>query len=275
MQTWHLTLASRDRDHLWNDEHDLLRIVRHLAHLGGDSLVAFCVVDDHLHSFHHGPRRRVGQVASGITQTIATPTEPAFIKEVRGRSYRTWLLRYILTQVLKHGIPGPPALWHGSSFLDLIGARVLDGFDRGTIERVLPRSRVDGIFTELGLAAEPIHALEDLEGIGAAELVRAAGASLGCGRGAGTRQPHEVDARHLAAWLGRQLDLPTGELGAELKRSTRTVRMLAARRPPDEHIDALRTRLALERRVAELSPQVTWSPKGNGGRPPGGSNSPT
>lgn len=255
MDTWHLTIASRDRDHLWADERELLRLVQHLTQLGGPSLVAFCIVDDHLHSFHVGPRRRVGAVASGMSQTIATATEPAFIKEVRGRSYRNWLLRYILTQVLKHRLPGPPALWSGSSFLDLVGARLLPGFDRTVVTHVLPRTRVDFIFQELGLTAEPILPGDELCDTTVHELTMAAMATLGVNSAMSGKAAQLVAARRLAAWAARAHGLSATELARYLDLDPSSVRRLARSRPPASHVDALRTRLALERRL--ITPQVS------------------
>jgi hypothetical protein len=62
------------------------------------------------------------------------------VKPVEDRDHYERLVRYLLVQPSKHELPVHPALWEGPCFLDPVGARLIDGFDRQRLVQVLPRS---------------------------------------------------------------------------------------------------------------------------------------
>jgi hypothetical protein len=56
---------------------------------------------------------------------------------------------YLLKQPVKHGLDVHPALWTGSCFLDLIGARLIPGFSTAPLRAALLASlQVESVSTE-------------------------------------------------------------------------------------------------------------------------------
>jgi hypothetical protein len=149
---WHLTVATRGRVPLFPLERRLAA-VRLLVRVAPRTLL-FEVADDHLHLAVKADRRAAGGIASGMARALAAfgaaPLQPVHFKEIDGRSHLERLIPYFVRQGEHHGLQRE-ALDAGSVFADLIGARVLPGFDLGLLHGELPR---------LDLRAEALDALE-------------------------------------------------------------------------------------------------------------------
>jgi hypothetical protein len=204
-------------------------------------VLLFSVVDTHVHAVLHGADRwSRAAVSRALSVAVACRGEPAVAKPVVGRSHLQSLVRYLLVQPAHHGLELPVARYEGSCFFDLIGARLLDGFDPGAIRAHLPRLRDRDLLGIVGLdALEPLG----VDGQALPALVAAARGVYGAvGRG---RPAHEVAARMLAAQAARRAGFDLEAISVALATSPRTVRRALAAAPDERHWRALGLQLAL------------------------------
>lgn len=262
MTIYHLTQSVRGRLALARDEAERRILVRELAAAGRERLLVFGLVDDHLHAAIEA--ERPGYVARDFRRVIRDrrpelPLKVPNLEVVDSRAYLIRLLRYILEQPRKHGMPGPPALWTGGCFQDLVGARLLPGFSPARLANELPRFRLREVFDAVGLDPVPLPGVTDgeLRRVGAERLVDLAAGVFAVGpRLAGKSRPVTA-ARRLAAQVARLTGIRTRAIAEALGTSLRAVRYHVQGQPDQRGIDALRRRLALEvaaAKVAQLSP---------------------
>ncbi len=254
MDCSHLTFSSDGRLPLFPDETTRRAAIRCLARTAGQEIALFCIVDDHLHLVLLAPRARVGRLAQALAVSLrtiaATKLDPARISAVETRAHLQWLVRYVLTQPAHHGLTAAPALWSGSCFQNLVGARQVPGLTL-QITKALPR-----------LTQRELHKLVDLppaklkpatnnavRTAGAARLVAAAGASLAVGPTLEGNKSAVVQARRAAAQLAAAAQIPATEVAWALGATPRAARRLKQPAVPATTIKALRLRLALEDRV--------------------------
>lgn len=253
----HLTFATEGRHVLFADEASRRAAVRALTRVRGVRILLFCVVDDHVHVVFWARPSRQGALKKAFHNVLAPVAQvrvlPGRLRRVNGRSHLWWLVRYLLAQVVKHGLSAHPALWCGSCFLDLIGARWLPSLVLH-ITDALPRLTRGEVLAAVGLDRMP-RPLEDAEirGLGARRLVAAAAAAA-CAEPAlrGNRQ-EVVQARRAAVRLGVAAGMTVSELAWALGASTRTVQRLKHADVEEALIEAVRVRLALEE-VVDRSP---------------------
>lgn len=254
MQSYHLTFASDGRQALLPDEGLRRQALHTLARTVGDRVVLFCIVDDHVHVVLLCEAERVGVLSRALLLALRPLTgpalAPAFVRPVEGRGHLEWLVRYVIEQPAKHGLPGHPALWPGSCFPDLVGARRLPGLSLGLrLGQVLPRFRLRKVYEYAGLAPEPLQPIDPYtqRGLGIRRLVDAASAALAADPALKGHSDLVVGARitiaHLAtAW-------PTAELAWALDITPQAARRLRTRPVDEADLRAVRLRLALEERV--------------------------
>ncbi len=256
MLLWHLTFSSEERDPLFPNEAVRRRAVCALGRVAGSELVLFCVVDDHVHVVVLCGRARCGRLAAGLHRALSrltpVPMAPAHRRQVDGRSHMQWLVTYILSQSQKHGLAVHPALWSGSCFVDLLGARVVPGLSLRLTD-ALPRFRLRSVFEVLGLPVQPIAPATDelVRAGGAARLVAAASSALAVGPVLPGKAPRIVAARRIVCKLGRAAGIPASEIAWALGTSTRTTRRHAAAPSAQGLATAVRIRIGLEH-VAQL-----------------------
>lgn len=125
-------------------------------------MLLFCVMPDHVHLVLLCNRDRAGRIAQAANLALARIAgpgmQPAHIRAVEDASHPASLLPYVLRQLGHHGLPGHAALWDGSVFQDLIGARLLGGF-RANLVRAQPTFRLRDALAAVGLPLEPIQSL--------------------------------------------------------------------------------------------------------------------
>jgi len=253
MDLVHVTIATRGRAALAPGEADRRRVVRALGRGHGARLVLFALVDDHLHAVIEALRARLA--ARGVRATLEAATgaglEPPFLRPVETRRHLERLVRYLLTQPSKHGLREPDALWTGSAFLDLVGARCLPGFDPGLLRRHLPRLRLREVFGAVGLEPTPLRPANDeaLERLGPRALIDLASAVHAAPPDLPGRSAEVVAARALAVQAALGVGVPAATLAGLLGRTAHSVRRLAKVSVDPRAVRALRTRLALEERV--------------------------
>jgi len=143
MDIQHITLtAGQDnRLPLFPDDAAYLEALHRLGAVCLGCVALFALVGEHLHLVVQASREKAGRLAQAsirtLTPIVATPFASSHIRPVKNRSHMRWLLRYLLEQAAKHGMPGHPALWVGSCLPDLVGARIIEGLTL-CISMVLP-----------------------------------------------------------------------------------------------------------------------------------------
>jgi hypothetical protein len=235
------------------------RAVLALARVAAGSLVMFCIVDDHLHLVLVGSRARAGRLGRAISLALrplaAGPMQPAFRRPVVERHHLETLVDYALGQPVRHGLPGHPALWTGSSYLDLVGARYLPGLEL-RLREVLPRLTRGRLHASVGIGREPVRpaSLADIRRLGAYALPAAAAAALAAPDGLGGNERPARTARLAVVRLGRTAGIRPSEIADAIGIRPRSARKLAHRPVDARAVHAIRLRLALEARVAGLGP---------------------
>jgi hypothetical protein len=219
-------------------------------------MVLFCVVDDHVHvvlfcAVDQEARLRVG-ILFALRSLASAHIEPAYPRPVKTRSHLNWLLRYVLTQPVHHGLQVSPALWSGSCFQDLSGARVLAGL-KLRITEAIPRLQWSKVLSIVGLPGDrglsPATNMEVREA-GAARVVVAVASALGVGPSLAGKRSLVVHARRAAIALCDQAGITRTEVCWALGLPPRSARRLAKDPVDPVVLRAARLRLTLERVVA-------------------------
>lgn len=254
MGFWHLTLASDGRQPLFGSEEQRRRALRALARIARVELVLFCIVDEHLHALLWCDRARLGVIRSALTRAIAAcsgaPVGASRVRPVATRSHLQWLLRYILAQPDHHDLPDHPALYTGSCYQDLAGARMIEGLSLKAFE-AYPRLRLADLNEIVGLERLPAPAsLEQVRQAGAPSLLAAATVALGIGPTLDRKTAAAVNARRAVARIGAEAKIATADLVWVLELSASSVRRLRGEPVDEKVLGAVRLRLALHRACA-------------------------
>lgn len=253
MECAHLTFSSSDRLPLFVDERLRRLAVRRLCTVVGHALVLFCVVDDHIHVVlvrDGRPWRRLAQsVLFALRPVSQSELQPAHITPVEGRRHLRRLVDYLLGQPSHHALKAHAALFGGSCFPHLVGARALPS-GRLQLSWLLPRLSLAEIYAAVGLDAV-VSPLDDaaVRGVGSRRIASAAAAAHGVGPALSSRREADVEARRTAAHLARAAGLGGAETGWVLELTGRSVRRLLSQSPSREGLHAARLQLALEEAV--------------------------
>jgi len=255
MNTWHLTFNTEGLNPLVFTESQRRRIVRALARVVGHRAVLFCVVDNHLHLVVLCKPGDLGRITAGIYHSLATfipAIRTAAPTLVNSRQHLRSLVPYVLTQVLHHKVGGAhPALWSGSCFQDLIGARLLDPLQL-QIATALPRFDLSQACQAVGLASDQLVLLQadEVRRLGASRIVSATSAALCVGPALGGNVPSTVRARRAAVQLGLRAGVAPAEIVWVLGITPRAARRLAGQPTDTAAVRATATRLSLEAAVS-------------------------
>ncbi len=251
MNTWHLTFATDGRNPLFPDESACRKAVRALGRVAGSSAVLFNVVDEHIHLVLWCDRPRCGRLAQALLRALrplaSAPVDPARIKPVESRAHMKRLVDYVLSQTIHHDIPVHPALWTGSCFSDLIGAREVPGLEL-QLKRALPRFRMRDIYQAVGLTDGPLAPLppEAVRSAGISRLVAATGATLAVGPTLSGNSAPVVHARRVTAQLAHQSQIAIADVAWALRITPRAAYRLLQPQVDVATSKAVRVRLALE-----------------------------
>jgi len=253
---WHLVVESEGRQALFHEEVELRDVVRALAAIAGAETVLFCVVDEHLHVVVFCSRERAGRLAQSIKLALKARTRvplkhPTFIEPVENRPHLERLVAYVLKQPSHHNLPVHPALWTGSCFLDLVGARSVGALGQ-RIGKFLHRFQLSEALEHVGLTGQSVPPADDerIRHAGAARLADAAAAALAVGSGLASERPEAVEVRGVVCFLAGVAGLSTRDTAAALGKTMRCVQILAKKVPPSGFVNAVRVRLALEDSVS-------------------------
>jgi hypothetical protein len=257
MSMHHLTISSVGRLVLARSEAERRALVRALARTGRERLFAFGLADDHAHGGITGERPRM--IARDVRRALLAVRpdlrlQAPHLKLVDRRPYLRWLVTYVLRQVKKHELGAHPALWSGSCFQDLVGARLLSGYSGAPLRAALPPLRIRDLLEDMGLEPVPLEPVcdEQLRGAGPERLVTLAASVYCVGPQLTGRSSPVVAARALAAAVGVKLGFSRAALAPLLGATPQTIGRLATRTPDPAAVRALRLRLVLEERVRAL-----------------------
>jgi len=258
VHTWHLTFSTDGRNPLFPDEYTRRRALRVLARVAGSRSALFAIVDEHLHLVLFCDRQRAGRLARAtliaVRPLAAAVVEPAHRRAVQSRSHMSWLLDYLLTQPRRHGLPVHPAIWTGSPFPDLIGARQLPGLEL-KLRKALPRFRIRDLYRAVGLSpGGPLLPLplETVRAQGIARLVAATTSALAVGPSLRGNRAELVHARRVAAQLAHQCGISLTDTAWALKLTPRAARRLLEPEQDSGPLEAVRLWLALENAVQAI-----------------------
>jgi hypothetical protein len=170
-------------------------------------------------------------------------------------------VRYVLDQGPHHGLATHPALATGSCFSDLVGARVLPGFEH-RLPSLLPRFRMRAAWAAAGLPRErplPPATDADLAAAGPARWLAACSFATAAPPDLASREVCALDARTAFVQLSHQAGFSTGVIAKVGGLPVRTAQFLAHRALAPTIPAAARLRIALEDLV-QASPPVAREP---------------
>jgi hypothetical protein len=249
VEFFHSTLASDGRMPAFATEVQRRGGVRALIRCAGPRLALFCLADDHAHVVSAGSRGETGHLGRAVRAALAHASgvaiDAARIRPVESRSHAEWLARrYIVGQAEKHGLRDDPALYSGSCFQDLAGARRVVDL---RIDELLPRFRIEDVMPAVGLPAHRITPVGkgDIRRLGVTRVAEAAAAALALDNLRGLTAP-VVAARRVAVQLCDRASIARSEIAHGLRLSMRAVRMIVAEPFDMTLARAVCVRLALE-----------------------------
>ena len=255
---FHITHSTQGRIALTRN-HDELRDLVSAVSRACRALALFCAVDDHLHLVPRTalPRFLARDVIRSIHRVLPDARfQTPFVRPVASRKHLERLVSYLLGQPRHHALPVHPALWPGACLPDLLGARLLPGFDPRVLAGELPRLRGRDLLRAVALPDRPFEPAGDeqlaevgLEGlIGLAVDVFAVSAQLV------GRCERVVAARTLIAQAAARVGLRRGAVAERLRVTDRGMRRLVQRQLGPAPHEALRRALSLRLLVRDAVP---------------------
>jgi len=229
-----------------------------LAQARREHLLAFRLVDTHLHIEVGCGREAAGRLAQRIEGSLRKRLElrfvPAYVKLIQDQQHLNNTFRYVLDQERHHGLDTDP-FHDGSNLPDLLGLRVLGQFTAENVRALLPRITRRDLLGYLGLP--------DLDGspIRYDHLEPAAAAAAGLGELRGSTS--EVVAARSAAVRVAGDEIPLGHLAGLLDVSIRTVQRIRSLPVDERLVVAVRRQLWL-RSWAEEKGRTAEDARGGG-----------
>ena len=168
----------------------------------------------------------------------------------RTRGSLRWLLRYLLEQPRKHGMPGHPALWVGSCLPDLVGARQLSGLSL-CIRQALPDYCDASALQLVNLPGASIPAADRdaLLEAGCHRLKLAAAAALGVDPALKGNRPAALMARRALAQLATRVGIRRREIATILDQPLRSIWRLGQPEVDQSVLTTVARRISLENLV--------------------------
>ena len=218
------------------------RLARCVLKLGRKAiLLAFRLVDTHLHVLVKCDRRTAGELARRLEIALRqqlelpVPFATAHIKPVRDQRHLRHLFAYIFRQEEHHGVHVDPR-FEASNLPDLLGLRTVGSYTLDNVREHLPRIKLDDLAAERGLRLRAEYQLD--------ELPNAAAAAMAIPGHPRRWSRLAVAARRAAVHVAGSA-LATPRLARMLGVSERTVRRLRSEPVPAELVRAVELQLRL------------------------------
>lgn len=230
-------------------------------------MILFNLTDQQWQVVVQAEKRRVGWLRRSIRSVLRSATnrvlEPPWMQRVKSRSHMLWLLRTVLAESPVNTQPraGPsqlqqiptthPALWCGSCFQDLAGARVVKGLGL-QLWKVLPRLRLREVYEIVGLPPKKIQPAtsEAIHAAGAKRLATAVAAALAADPALKGNKREEVTARRVVAHIANTAGISPAEVTWALGLHPRSVYAIVKQDVDRAAVRAACIRIALENTVA-------------------------
>jgi len=261
-RAWHCTTRLETDAVLVRDDSERRAVVRAILRNGRRAgLIAFAVVDTHLHALFVGERAEVGEAMRCIELSchrrlgLRNRFDGARILPVRDQHHLRNVVPYILDQVKRHDLWTDP-LQEGSALQDLLGLRPIGAFLSPTLQADLPRLSLPSLWRRLGV--EPEEAFAWAAPLGTADLPYLQEAALAAFAAQTTTGRSRHQRRVRAAMAHAAAGLSARKVGRAVGVTHSTVARLWNEPVPVSWVEAIRRQVRLRRRLAE------------GGSPPGG-----
>jgi hypothetical protein len=247
---FHVTIPSEGRFEAFNDPHLLRRAVRALARVIGPRLISWALPGNHVHAVATGTRAEVGLLARNLRfsfRALGIRLDEAHHRPITGVDDLQSVVAYQLRQAKRHGTSDRPALFEGGCFLDLVGARFVEGFDAKLVLKHLPRFDLSRHLHEVAARGLPTPIPEsEIRSVGAMRLIEATTSALAVGPDLSSDAPPVVTARRVAVALGTAAGISRKELAFALDVAPQSIGRLerATREPRLELV--VRTRLGVD-----------------------------
>lgn len=257
MLAHHVTFRLRADRWIARTPKELRLLSTSLVALGGEGLLAFRVVDTHLHAIVEHDRAASGRFAWRVENSLrrslrlAAPFDPARHRPIESFGHLRSALAYLFNQTAHHRAAFDPE-HEGSSLPDTLGLRVLCPDFAARITAALPRADLTSFRRFLQVPPDLVYRRDLPEDAHPVEVLRAAEAALGVI--ATGRDPAAVQARRAVIAL-----LPSHTALAEsLGLHRRSVQRAHPPRPPVllATLRQLHLRRALETRRATDEPSA-------------------
>ncbi len=250
MEIWHLRFSSDGRHPLFPEETARRAAVLLIVSRAAPWLVVFGMADDHAHVVVACSRAQAGKVSRSIVMGLRPIAgirfEPPYIKPVEDRAHLKRLVEYCIEQPVKHGLAVHPAVWSGSCFSDVVGARFIE---EGALclSEALPRYRPWEAWVASGLNGAGIRPITDAQIVGMGlDALRDAASFAVCANPLMTgRTPRESQARSIVVVLGRRAGFQSRDIAVGLGVTTEAVRKLGKRTVDDRALKATLLRMAI------------------------------
>lgn len=259
MDIQHITLtAQRDsRLPLFSTPSAYREALHRLGAVCAGCLALFALVAEHLHLITPRSRAFAGRLAQAVQRTlspvVATPFAESHIRGVESRSHMRWLVEYNLLQPVKHGMPGHPALWIGSCFHEIVGARRIDGLPL-CIGDVLPSFSQDRALEIVGLSQQVVPASREmLRTAGAERLAAATAEAFALAPGLGGMTSAARRARRTVVAIADRVGIAAGEIARVLGIGSQSVRRIRQRPEDRDSMLVVARRISLEQQVQAIA----------------------
>ncbi len=253
---FHITVLAEGARTVFPTQPERLGAVRRLAKHFGKRSLWFCVSDTHVHELIEAQAEEVPYILRNLQFVLDALSDVRFdrpkAKPVREQGHLENCWKYVVSNREKHGLDSG-LLDPGAGFVDVIGARVLPGFERERWKLHLPRWKIGDLLGRLGLPpdASRLATPEEVRAHGAIRLARSAAAAVGFPDLA-KNIPPVVAARSAAIQLGLEAGLARADLAHAVQVVRQTTYGLGA--APAEVLDALKRRITLETTTVLESP---------------------
>jgi len=186
-----------------------------------------------------------------LRKVAAVPVQRPDVKPVKTRAHLRWLVKYLLEQVIHHNIDVHPALWSGSCFQDLVGARMVDGLQLCTFE-ALPRLALAEVCKRVGVTKVQIAPASDqqIRRAGPFRLVSAVSSVLALDLQLKGKTRPVVLGRRTVVKIAQLVGMNLMEVAWALCITDRAVRKISKLPVEQSIVRAARIRLSLEDVVA-------------------------